>query len=218
MMNPDTDGSEAGGYWDTPISNSNLREWWHNLLRRRGAYPTYAFFLVLPSDQEMVKYLIQFGKELDIVSGENCLVIALGNTEFRRSGFDKNLREVEEVWQWVLNDHVSLGYSSKVAKLFDIGFDKFPCLIIFKDIRSSEHHLVTLKEMTSVEIGTRVRFVFSIIHKAVANKNDPLTALQAKRNSEDLQKKGQSIVSGLRSFAGKTFETAVETWIKASIK
>jgi len=132
-----------------------LREWWHSILRDYGRYSCYAIFLALPSDKEIIRYLIDFGNEIDIISGEDCLVIALGKSEFRRSGFDEKIQQpsiperfsnfLEEMWSAAIKEQVSKGYSVKVAQLFNIEITKFPCLLIFQDIRSSDHALITLK-------------------------------------------------------------------------
>lgn len=190
----------------------SLREWWHGVVRDHGRYSCYAIFLLLPSDEEALRYLINFGKELDLISGENCAVIALGRTEVRRSGFDKR------VWRAIIEGQATEGYSIKVAQLFDITFDKFPCLVVFQDIRSPNHVVVTLKGMTTQEIVETMRSVFSIIQDAVINNDNPLNAIEKRRNSEALSRKGKTIVSELHTLIGKTFETAVEAWIKASIK
>ncbi len=76
-----------------------LREWWHEILRDYGRYSCYAVFLVLPSDKEVFHYLNRHGKELNVISGENCLVIILSEGRFRRFDF------TEEVWETVLEEH-----------------------------------------------------------------------------------------------------------------
>lgn len=207
----------------------SLREWWHNILREyEKQYFCSAIFLVLPSDKETIRYLTDFGTELDIISGENCLVIAIGKSEFRRSGFDETMQRptaaerfanfLDERWNAAIKEHVAKGYSVKIAQLFDVEIDSFPCLLVFKDIRSPQHLLITLKGMTAEEIGNRMRHIFSIINKAVTNKVDPLEALMQKQNEETFQKAGKTILNKVSGFAEKTFETAIEAWINASVK
>ncbi len=207
----------------------SLREWWHNILREyKQHYSCFAIFLVLPSDKETIRYLTDFGNELDIISGEDCLVIAIGKSEFRRSGFDEKVQNpttaekvssfLDEMWNAAIKEHVSKGYSAKIAQLFNIEVDQFPCLLVFKDIRSSNHLLITLKGMAAEEIAGRMRSIFSIIHKAVANKVDPLEALAQNQNEETFKKAGKTILNKVTGFAEKTFETAMEAWINASVK
>jgi hypothetical protein len=206
-----------------------LREWWHNILRDyENHYSCYAIFLVLPSDKESIRYLADFGTEIDIISGDDCLVIILGKTEFMRSGFDETVQRptiserlasfLEEMWELAVKEHVSKGYSVKIAQLFNIEMNQFPCLLLFKDIRSPNHVIVTLKGMIAEEIAERMRFVFSIIHKAVTNKVDPLDSLIKYQNNDTFQKAGKTILNKVTGFAEKTFETAMEAWISASIK
>jgi len=207
----------------------SLREWWHNILRDyEKRYSCSAIFLVLPSDKETIQYLTEFGNELDIISGDNCLVIAIGKSEFRRSGFDEKIQKpraserftnfLDEMWNSAIKEHVVNGYSVKIAQLFGIEIDNFPCLLIFKDIRSPQHLLITLKGMTAEEISSRMRHIFSIINKAVSNKVNPLESLSKMQNEETFQKAGKTILSKVSGFAEKTFETAMEAWINASVK
>lgn len=193
-------------------SPRSLREWWHSVIREHGHYKCYSIFLVLPSDKEAINYLSEFGKELDIISGDDCLVIAFGKTKFKGQKFD------EKIWSDVINEYVDEGISVKIAKMFKIEFTQFPCLLIFKDIRTPEHVIITLKDSTSESIATNMRQVFSVINKAVSKKQDPIHALSLKRKSDSLQKTGLSFISEVQSFAGKTLETAMEAFIKANVQ
>ncbi len=189
-----------------------LRDWWHGILRDYERYSCYAIFLMLPFDKEAIRYLVNFGRELDLISGENCLLIALGKTEFRRSGFD------EKAWNTTLEEYISEGYSIKVAQLFDINLLEFPCLVVFQDIRSPNHIVVTLKGLTVDQIATQMRSLFSVIQYASSNKQEPLGAIESHRDKENFLRRGNKIISKIRSFAGKTFEIAIEAWIKAIVK
>jgi hypothetical protein len=186
-----------------------LREWWHQILRQHGRYACYAVFLLLPADWEARRYVKKFDRELDLISGADCLIIALGKNNFRRLGVDQ--------WGRVADRQATAGYSLKVAQLFEIDLTELPCLVVFEDIRSPSHIAISLKEMTAEEIAERMRSLFSIIHKAISEKNNPLAAIEKHRNQENLRKAGQTIVSNLRTFVGATFEAAMEAWIRATI-
>ena len=89
----------------------------------------------------------------------------------------------------------------------------FPCLLIFQDIRSSEHALIALKGMAAEEIAERMRATFSIIHTAATDEKpiiDTLTYHQSKA--------GKTIFSKASGIAEKTFEIAMEAWIGAVVK
>ena len=200
-----------------------------NILRDyEKRYSCSAIFLVLPSDKETIRYLTEFGNELDIISGENCLVIAIGKSEFRRSGFDEKIQKptvskrfasfLDEMWNSAIKEHVTNGYSVKIAQLFSVEIDSFPCLLIFEDIRSPQHLLITLKGMTAEEISSRMRHIFSIINKAISNKVNPLESLAKMQNKETFLKAGKTILSKVSGFTEKTFEAAMEAWINASVK
>jgi hypothetical protein len=206
------DGGGGGGGLPRSESRPSVRAWWHKNLREHGRYPCYALILVFPSDTEAVRYLSEFGYELHLMSGANCLIVTLNQTQFSVPAFEQT------TWEKAIGEHVSSGHSATVARLLDIGFDMFPCLVIFKDIRSSNHLVVTLKDMTAQEISEKLRAIFSVIQEASSRSEDPLAALESRRNNEALVSKGQAIVGGLRGFAGKTLEAAMEAWMKAIIK
>ena len=189
-----------------------LREWWHEILRTHGRYSCYGIFLTLPSDLEVLRYLTDYGKELYLISGKNCLVIALSTTNFQRTGFD------EGSWRKLVEEHTSEGHSVTVAQLFGIEFTQFPCLLLFQDIRSPEHIAIKLTEMTAEQIAAKMRLVFTVVQNAIKEKKKPLHELEKQQNIELLQKTGQIVASKLGGFAEKTFEKAMEAWINATIK
>jgi len=197
---------------DHPLDRNKLRDWWHQILRDHGRFSCYAVLLMLPADREAIRYMTEFGKELDQVSGKNCLVTALGRTEVRRSGYDKAL------WSMAVQDQISGGYSIRVGQLFDIDFSSFPCMVIFQDIRSPAHIAITLKGLSAEEIAAEMRLLFSIINRAISTKEEPLAALESYRKKQVFNRAGKAIVSELRSFTGRTFEAAMEAWMRAVIK
>ena len=140
------------------------------------------------------------------------MIISFSKREFKFREFD------EDKWKYIVKEHITDGQGVKIAHLFDINYDEFPCLIAFKDIRSPEHVQVTLKGMEAEEIALRMRVLFSTIREAVAYDEDPLIALERRRSHEKYHNAGNTIVSQVRSLAGKTFESAMKAWIDAAIK
>jgi hypothetical protein len=194
------------------LSRTELREWWHHILRTNGYYECYGIFLTLPADKEALRYLTDFSRELDIITGADCLIIALGKSEFKVSNFDaKN-------WSLSINEQTEEGYSVKIAEFFGLDLLKFPCLLIFRDIRSPRHVVISLAKMTAEQIADEMRSIFSIIHKAVADKISPLDAIVEHQHMEKLRQTRQTIAGKVTGFAGKTFETAMEAWIGTVIK
>lgn len=230
----DSSISAAGGSIITNVfpdsgNPTELRKWWHSILRKQGNYKCYGIMLVLPSDENAIQYLINSGSELDIISGENCLIIALSDVQVRSSEFDGcfqnrkdveiNLNEIdEESWSKAINEQVSKGYSIRVAKTFGIPMTKFPCLVIFQDIRSPGHVLVSFKDMKQKEISKKMRSIFSIVQHAITHNENPIKELQKYQNQEDLQLHGKSVIESIGSFGGKTLEIAMEAWLKSLIK
>ena len=77
-----------------------LAVWWEGIAEQYGRYPCIATLLALPADREAIRYATEFGDELDAISQEHCLVIALSRTGVRRSGFDRKL------WSSAVSEHV----------------------------------------------------------------------------------------------------------------
>lgn len=190
----------------------SLREWWHQVLRDYERYQCYAFFLCLPSDRDAIEYVTRFGKELDVLSGKNCLIIVLSRAGFRRSGYDKT------IWNFAINEHIYEGYSIAVANLFKIKYTDFPCLVLFKTMHSPKRAVFSFKGLEVDEIARQMRGIFTIVQQSVTNGKDPISALGYYQGTERLNKVGAGIFGRLFGFAGKTFQTAMEAWIKASLK
>jgi hypothetical protein len=191
-------------------SRRMLQQWWHDVVKNHGRYSCYAMLLVLPSDKEAIRYLTDFGKELDLVSGRSCLLLALGNSQFKRSGFE------EDIWKDLARQHSS-GFSVQVGEIFGLRFTDFPCLIVFKDIRQEEHIVITLVGKTAEQIADQMRLMFSIVQDAASVRRDPLKALERHQSIDGITKTGRGVISGIRNVFGKSFETAMQALIKAGI-
>ncbi len=186
-----------------------LREWWHEILVRHDRYACFAALLALTMDKELVRYVAESGDELDQISGTDCLVLVLTETEFRRSGVDKELQAA------AMKEHIQHGHSIVVAELFGISYEQLPCLVLFHDVRSTDQILVTLKGMAADEIGERLRSVFSTVRRAVAEGEDPLTALEHRQDKEISRQRGRALVGRISSLAERTFLLAMEAWLRA---
>ena len=195
------------------IPNFNdLRSWWHDILRSNDRYVCYALFLWLPSDSEVIRYLTDFGKELDQISGRACLVLALSDTEFRRSGFDRNL------WEYAINDQTEQGYSLEIARRYGIKLTEFPCVLLFEDIRSNKFETFSLKGRTTEEIASDMRAIFTVVQDAARGKDKPLAKLRQHKSHNNIKRINRTIWSRLTIFTEKTFSSAVEAWLKTIIK
>jgi hypothetical protein len=188
-----------------------LRRWWHNILREYGRFSCYAIFLMLPSDKEAIKYFVEFGDELDLITSSDCLIIAFSKNEFHTPVHPYD----DQIWQSVIGQQITEGHSVKVADYFGIDYESFPCLVIFQDIRSPKHILISLKNSSSDEIAEKLRRTFSIIHKAAKLKLDPLDAIRKENKKQVFISKGQGVISDIRNLVGKTFEKGIEAWINS---
>jgi hypothetical protein len=193
------------------VSRRSLRDWWHQILRNHGHYCCFAFFLCLPSDIEAIRYLADFGQELDVMSQENCLIIALSEAEYKHSNFD------EGVWSRAVSEQISKGFSVTVAQLFQLPLTEFPCMVLFEDIRSPKRIIITLAGLTTEQISNETRAIFSLIQQSCTKRISPLDILEQHQDGKRFQKAGHTILTKFFGFAGKTFEAAMEAWIKAAI-
>lgn len=194
-----------------PVTHS-LQEWWRQLKKNQQQYSCYAFFLCLPSDDEAIKYLTGYINEIDVLSGQNCLVVFLSDIGFMRSGYDKAM------WNAAINDHIQKGYSVTVANLFKIKYTDFPCIVLFEAIDSPRKVIFSFSGLKVDELASQLRGIFTVVQQAVQNDKPPLSALESYQSKGRLKRVGSGIFSKLLGFAGKTFESAVDAWIKALIR
>jgi hypothetical protein len=192
-------------------SREKTRNWWHSVLSSHGRYNCCAFFLILPSDTETLDYLKKYGSELHIISSTECLLMLISETEVQSSNFD------ETVWSKAVGEYVAAGHSIKIGRYFGIELTEFPCVIVFNDIRSTEHVRIKLKGLKTDEIAEKMRQLFSVIISTAAQKQSVLSAIEARQRTDSLKHKGAKIVSAVTSFAGKTIETVMEAYVKAGI-
>jgi hypothetical protein len=184
-----------------------LSGWWREILKKHQQYYCYAVFLLLDGDQAAIAYVKDLGRELDQISGDSCLVIALGHDTLRRSGFDKKL------WQQAIDTQVDSGYSEIVGKIFGVNFKKYPCLLVFRDLRSPQHMIVSLNHLDKEQIAEKMRAVFTIIDEAAQADADPLKALKRERNIDILKDAGRSIVSLVKPTATTGLNEAMKMLI-----
>jgi hypothetical protein len=121
-------------------------------------------------------------------------------------------------WINALSHQVTHGLSSIVANHFGVAFESFPCIVLFKDIRSPEHIVVSLKDFNRMEIAQKFRSLFSVIQMASIEKRNPLEAMGTSRRNETFTKAGKSIFSEIRSIAGKNVEIAMEKLVENVFK
>lgn len=174
-----------------------------------GPYSCYVIPLLLPSDKEAREYMKTYAREIDLMSGRNCLVIGFTKSEIKDSSSDS--------WGRIVNRKTHQEYCIKVSELFGIDFVQFPCLVIFENIYSTEYIVITLKSMMVEEISEVMREIFTIIKNAVSENKSPLAALGSRRKKEKFYRDGKTIISELHSI-GRTLEIVVEAWMNIFFK
>lgn len=191
---------------------SSLVAWWNQVVTRLH-YSCYGIFLLLPSDKEAIRYITNFSDELDLISAADCLIITMSSINFQIS----NLHSLSKTWSSVLETQITDGQSIKVANLFNIDYDEFPCLLLFKDIWNEERLTIRLHDRTAEEVATLMRRIFSIIHKAVREKQDPLIYLEKEKAITPLIENTNNIMLS-RSVTGVNFGASIKKWISEMMR
>lgn len=195
-----------------PPNFGELREWWHDVIRNFDRYKCYAMFLCLPADKEAIKYLTDYGRELNLISGKDCLVMAFSTDELKRSGFDSQL------WEYAVDEQISQGYSLEIAQKLKIKLTDFPCVILFDDIRSKNRETFSFKGKTADEIKNQMRQLFTVIQDGIEKKEKPLVSIKKHKSLENIQRVNRSFWNKLFGFSEKTFQSAVEAWLNTVMK
>ncbi len=172
--------------------------------------------MVLPSDTESIKYLSKYGNELHQISGDNTLVLAFSKNEFTIPGTQSEFPDL--VWTSIVEKQVAEGLSLRVANMFNIKYSEFPCLLLFEDIRSPQHVKISIKGLSAEEISVRMREIFSVIQKAVKNKEKVITTLKKDSFFKGLQAKSMATINVVQDITQKTFEAALTAWAETIVK
>ena len=197
-------------------NEKNLREWQHEVFRKYGKSACYALFLVLPSDEDAISYLSKYGIELHQISGDNVLVFAFSKNNYTIPIAQPSFSTLR--WESIVKEYVNEGLSIKVANLFNIKYSEFPCVLLFEDIRASQHVMISIKGLKAEEISERIRETFSVIQKAIKNKEKIIAALRKDAMFKNLQSKGYATISTIQALTQKTLEAALIAWAETTVK
>ena len=199
----------------------SFREWWQTILRTSGKFPCYAIFFTLQSDEEVNHYLLNFGKELAIVTGKDCLVIVLGNSYFFTIGnINFGESEYDDYYVEFMEKYICDGESERVAKLFGVTLGQFPCVIFFQDIRSSKFLLLPLQNLSTQDIAKEFRNIFSNIRSEFGARpqNETLNIIERYLFRKGLKENGDQIIYYIKSLIGSTIKSALDAWFMKIIQ
>lgn len=189
-----------------PLDPEELRAWWQKISENDTGYICYAFLLLLPGDEEVIRYVTDLGPEMDLIASNRWLIIALGEKELRRPG-------VPHDWTSLVTDYVYDGFSMRVGRLLEMGPDQFPCLVLFEDLLSDEHIIISLQGLNFEEIAQVMRSIAAEIHRAASKDENSLREIRRYLRKEAGLKAGRTFAGAIRSLAGKTYEVVVKSLI-----
>ena len=85
-------GNGGAGGSLVSADKASVRKWWHGLLREYDKYQVYAVFLILPSDEEAIRYVEDSAQELSLITGSKCFFLVLAE--------DRGVRSVGKAGSW----------------------------------------------------------------------------------------------------------------------
>ncbi len=227
------------------VNRESLKKWWGEVVAQKGKYKCYAVFLYLPTDDSAQFYLDSkaFMQELDLISGKNCLVLATSKEYVRRFGIDQEpvhpcaLYKAQpagetddsvpsEETYTVLHRRAStearrkkpLGYCNMFARMFNLTYDQFPCMLLFQDLDSRRHIVVSLQGIDAKKIALRMRNIFTVVGNAIAGQRDPLKEVRGYLLKYKIMDKKTKVVNDVVEFAGRTMGFAMQAWINSLFK
>lgn len=189
-----------------------VEDWWQQIKASSGNYACCGVVLALPSDAYLIQYLEDFGGELDLLSGKSCLIIVLTNHEFKLG--ELRTKGIAPA----IPDHIWNGYCLEVAKLLGIGYDDFPCFVVFDTVESDAFVAISLKGLDQAQISERMRNVFSIVQEAIQNKRNPTKSLNRSEKLRNVKKSGESVMRRMTAFTSKTLEAIISAAVSAAFK
>jgi hypothetical protein len=200
------------------LKYTDLRRWWEGLRSLSDTYTCLAIFLILPTDNEAIYYLNHCWRELDQITGPDCVVFSLNYDKFQTTQGGITVEYGERNWKEAVKSHIKEGYSVEFARFFNVRMTHFPSLLLFNDIDTPQFIAISLKDMKRDEIREKLREVFSIVQEASAKSLDPIIALNSARRRNNLVINGKRIVSTIRGAAERTMEMAMEAWFNSMTK
>jgi len=195
-----------------------IQRWWKLLRKKHEEYSCCGVFLTLPSDDEVIAYIKYYRQELNLLSGEECVLVIFQDTKFSTTDKFIQFEVTRKSWETAVNKHANEGYSILFANLFGIPFNQFPSLVIFNNIDTPDHVVIDLRDLTLEELREKMRETFDVIRKANKDSIDPIVALNREKSRGNLQNKGRSIVGAMRNFGERTLEMAMEAWFNSVMK
>lgn len=204
------------------IQNSNdsealraRRQMWLSILATHGRHKFYAFALALPGDKAFQAFIEENMKELDFITGTDCLLLLLGDKTLLSTASSSEKSEV-------FRQQIESGVALKVGNYFELSSEAYPSILLFKDFRSTDHVIIPLKDLSSDEIKQTLRHLFidllpksdsleQIADKFYVNTGDDDTSRTIYQRAKSLT------TNSVRIGMQKSFEVGVEVLLKAMI-
>jgi len=155
----------GGGTGAAYYSSDDLRsvdQWWGEIESAAPKFPLYVTFLATTADSQMVSFIEAHRPELKEIAGANCCFV-----------YFRDYNAAQRLEQWDYSEHSRV--IVPLASLIGVTLEQLPCLVFFKRFTAGEFWLVDLRNLTSAELMTRMRQIFSLVRP---DAEDPLRALK----------------------------------------
>jgi hypothetical protein len=158
----------------------------HTILANEESYDCYAIFLGQPGDKELLKYLTEYQKDIELISSTNWLIISFSKNRF------ENVDSVKPLALFIKDD-IESGTSYKIAHHFNIDMEKLPCLIIFKDMGTEERAIVEFSDKNAEDIFGTLKTITSIINKSSRRKVNPIQLIRRQQSRTKMKVKFSTV-------------------------
>ena len=175
--------------------------------RQHGKYPCYAFPLMLAGDLDFYNYFIEYGSELDQISGDDCFVMIVADEVREQLSIKNNLGTN---WAILTGSDNGRQINRKLGERFDLVYTDFPAMVFFRNIHDSKYLLIRFKGLTTSEVVNLMREVFSVVVGAVRANKDILSELEKFKMRESLKFKGMVISEGIKELYQISIKAAIE--------
>jgi hypothetical protein len=148
------------------------------LIDKIGKFPLYSYLLCRNEDQNLASFIRNRGYFLHNLSGEDCLLYALGNTVHWGTDWKQDwIKKLEDpktksiFEEWIGNTPFELKDSFEIAKQLDIELNKLPCAVFAEDLRKDNLLCISIKLngkklLEEDEFENFFTLLFDKVHKA----------------------------------------------------
>lgn len=190
--------SFGGGF----SSRNDVLKWWVDF-QEKSPSPLYCVFLAYSSDLEVVESILEYGDELEILSGDDCCMI-----------FFRDLEKAKLLQPFTYKEHVKS--IPIIAQAAGVRYDEFPGLLFFNDFNDGDFVFYKLGGKSTSDIIRDLREIFQDL-SAIDDPRKKLKALRKLQNSHRIISGQKRVLFTLSELGKKMVATIIDEVIKKNI-